>query len=135
MALVVCAVFLVVQISWIAGAVIRDPFHKSFLPMTDFLQKQLAPDSTVTASPELCFIFGFDPKRLRDDALLGYASGRHANFIVISQNVYGTAFDGYRKKRPQLAAYIDWTLGQRYERIYQSDFYGIYRRRDEIGPP
>jgi len=135
MALVVCAVFLVLQISWIAGAVIRDPFHKSFLPMTDFLQKQLTPDATVTASPELCFIFGFDPKRIRDHALLGYASGSYATFIVISQNVYGTAFEGFRKKRPQLAAYIDRTLGQCYERIYQSDFYEIYRRRDEIGPP
>jgi hypothetical protein len=134
MALVVCAVFLALQISWIAGAVIRDPLHKSFLPMTDFLQKQLTrtPDSTVTASPELCFIFGFDPRRIRDHALLGYASGQQANFIVISQNVYGTAFEGYRKRRPQLAAYIDWTLGQRYERIYQSDFYEIYRRRDEV---
>jgi len=135
MALVACAVFLVLQISWIAGAVTRAPLHKSFLPMTDFLQKRLTTDSTVTASPELCFVLGFDPKRLRDDALLGYASARHANFIVISQNAYGTAFDGYRKKKPQLAAYIDLTLSQRYERIYQSDFYEIYRRRGEIGPP
>ncbi|PYU29999.1 MAG: hypothetical protein DMG31_15055 [Acidobacteria bacterium] len=127
-ALVVCAVFLVLQISWNVGAVTRDPLHKSFLPMTNFLQKRLTPDSTVTASPELCFVLGFDPKRLRDNALLGYASGRHASFIVISQNAYGTAFEGFRKNRPELAAYVYFILNTRYERIYHSDFYEIYRQ-------
>jgi hypothetical protein len=129
LAVTLCALFLFLQVGWTLGTVARDPYHKSFLPMANFLHAQLKPESTVTASPELGFTLGFDPKRFRDDALLGYASGREADYIVVGQSAYGTIFADYRKYRPQLAEYVDRLLRERYEEIYHSDFYEIYRRR------
>jgi 4-amino-4-deoxy-L-arabinose transferase-like glycosyltransferase len=123
------AFLLAVQCAWNLAMIRSDYYHASFQPMANFLTRELKPSSTVAASPELGFVLGFHPERLRDDALLGYKSGRLADYFVIPENSYGTMISDTRAHVPEFARYIDTLLAQQYEQVYKSDFYQIYRRK------
>jgi hypothetical protein len=123
---------LAVQCAWNLAMIRSDYYHTSFQPMANFLTRELKPQSTVTSSPELGFVLGFHPARLRDDALLGYKSGRLGDYIVITQNSYETMISGMRTYAPEIGRYIDTLLAQQYDQIYKSDYYQIYRRKSSV---
>jgi hypothetical protein len=123
------AFLLAVQCAWNLALIRADYYHTSFQPMANFLLRELKPQSTVTSGPELGFVLGFHPERLRDDALLGYKTRRLGDYIVIAQNAYGTMITGNREYVPGFGPYVDALLAQQYEQIYKSDFYEIYRRK------
>jgi hypothetical protein len=124
----VVAILVALQIGWVAVAVRKDPYHKSFLPMTAFVRDRIEHRSSdhflVMSSAELGFVTGFN-RILSDDALLGYQSGHKADLIIMDERSYDSQFKGFRLSRPEVADFMRGLL-DRSDLIYNNGYYRVY---------
>jgi hypothetical protein len=123
----VAGALLLLNITWASVGIRRDSYHKSFLPMTSFLTAHLCPACTVTGSGEIGFVMGFNGQ-LKDDALLGYYSGRHPDMIVTDEIAYDAHFQGYARNLPEVSTYVNRLLAEDYRKIFDNGYYRIYAR-------
>jgi 4-amino-4-deoxy-L-arabinose transferase-like glycosyltransferase len=119
------------QVVWAAAGIARDPYHRSFIPMASFVQRQLdlcGRECFVVGSAELGFQLGFT-ERLRDDALLGYRSGLRPNFIVMDQRAYLAHLEAFDSNRPEIARHMRAVLANDMRINYDDGYYQVYGRR------
>ena len=130
MAAAACAaVFLVTSIGGLLYTTfIKDDYHKSYLPMAEFLQRTAAPNDMILASSELGFALGFD-RNIVDDSGFTYFSGKSPEFIVIGDG-YRPFIEHDRRTRPKVYHHLRNMLEQNYTLVYSHAGYDIYERRD-----
>ncbi len=119
------------QLGWSAYSIYNNPYKNKYLPAVAFLRSHAGPNATITGSGELGFELGFDGN-LKDDASLGYFTGRKADFIVVDERAYEQALRSYQEKLPDLDAYVKRILKEEYRRVYDGPFYGIYQRNRDL---
>jgi hypothetical protein len=123
---VMALVFL--QLAWLVMAARKDPYHKSFLPMAAFVQNRIEHGQSdhflVMSSAELGFVTGFN-RHLSDDALLGYQNGHYADLIIFDERSYDTHYEGFQKRRPEVAAHIRALL-EKSGLVYTDGYYKVY---------
>jgi hypothetical protein len=124
----VVALLVGIQSAWIAYSCWQNPYRNVYLPAMAFLDREAGPSSLIIGNSELGFHFGFY-NNLVDDSTLGYYSGKRADFIVVDDNGYRQAFQGYPSKDSGLDHYIQKTLTEDYRPAYQNSIYTVYRRR------
>lgn len=131
---VACAsavVLIALHAGWIANTVRKDPYHKSFLPMAEFVRQQIHANRDkpflVMSSAELGFAISFDGP-LSDDALLGYGSGRRADVVIMEARSYESHYQGFQRYRPEVAAHIRRLLEQELRLAYNDGYYKVYAR-------
>jgi hypothetical protein len=120
------AALILLHIGWLAATVRKDPYHRSFVPMTLFVSNWMEshPAKRITASAELGFAIGFH-EPLRDDALLGYQSGRVPDLFVFDERSYASHLEGFGRLRPEVARHIRGLM-ERYRRVYSDGYYSVY---------
>lgn len=120
---------ILLQWGWVALSAAKDPYHRSYLPMADYVSRQVSTTGVrpyrITASAELGFAIGFH-EPLRDDALIGYQSGRHADLIVFEERSYDSHLGGFAIQRPEVANYIRDLLKREYRCTYTDGYYKVY---------
>jgi hypothetical protein len=124
----VAALLVTLQTAWIAYACWQNPYHKQYLPAMAFLDQHAGPNALIIGNSELGFHFGFY-NNVIDDSTLGYYSGKRPDFIVVDDNGYAGAFEGYPLTDPGLDRFIHKTLNEDFQRVYANAVYTIYRRR------
>jgi hypothetical protein len=126
---------LLLNFGWAAREIRRNPYHQSFLPMARFVRQKI--DSSkkrpyiVTGSAELGFAVGFDPP-LVDDALLGFASGKHPDLFVWEPRTYASHWEGFQKYRPEVANYITRLRETEFRKVYTDGYYSVYERLPSV---
>ena len=66
----------------------RDDYHKTYLPVADFLKSHAKPSDLILAGSEFGFAMGFD-RNMVDDERITYSSHKKPDFIVVSPNYQG----------------------------------------------
>jgi hypothetical protein len=120
-------VLLALQLAWAAYGIRRDLYHTAYLPAAEYLKQHAAPGDLLYAVSEFGFTLGFYGN-LRDDATLGYFTGKRAAYIVVDAAGYEQAFKGFAAKNPQLDQYVRKTLAEEYRKVYSGPVYEIYQR-------
>ena len=103
---------------------VKNDYRDIYLPATDFIARNARPEDTIFASTEWGFALGFD-RRIIDDHVFGYRSGKSADFIVMNLE---RQRELQTNRWPEVAAFLRAKLGG-YDRVYSNAGYVIYRRR------
>jgi hypothetical protein len=126
------ALLVLLQWGWVAVTARKDGYHNSFLPMVEYVRRQIpsspAQPYRITASAELGFALGFG-EPLRDDALIGYQSGRHPDLIVFEERSYESHLEGFSINRPEVAHYIRRLLATDFVQTFTDGYYKVYTRK------
>jgi 4-amino-4-deoxy-L-arabinose transferase-like glycosyltransferase len=121
-----CA-FVLLHLAGNAYVMVRDSYHKSYLPAVNFLNQNSGEQSLIMGTSELSFgLKSYDS--LSDDKYLGYNSGRTPDFIVVDAR-YEQEQEAVRDKRPEIYRHINRLLAEDYRRVYDQASYKIYARR------
>lgn len=123
------ALLLGLQLVWTASSILRDPYHRTFLPMTRYVGNRLhdcGAQCVVIASAEAGLALGFDDTRLHDDFLLGYRSGLKPDYIVMDGKGYYSNLEGLDTTYPAIAGYMHDLLKQRYRKVYSDGYYDVF---------
>jgi 4-amino-4-deoxy-L-arabinose transferase-like glycosyltransferase len=115
------------QLGGIAQRVRLDPYGERYMPTIEFLQREVPPDATIFGSSELGFHLGFD-RRLVDDTVLGYRSGRRADYIVVDDR-YTQWFHDILSGRPAIQQHILRLLTTEYDKVYENPGFTVYKRK------
>jgi 4-amino-4-deoxy-L-arabinose transferase-like glycosyltransferase len=102
-----------------------------YQPTIAALQRDLQPGQSVIGSAELGFGLGFD--RVKDDASLGYYSGKRPDFIVIDGN-YRAHLADLAHTRPVVYASLRNMLQTAYQPLYANALYTVYARTRKATP-
>lgn len=101
-------------------------YQRLYLPAVAAVDTATSPGSTVFASSE--FFFGMNCKRcLKDDARLGFDSGRSADVVVINADFQEIMS---RFRRPEAIAHVKRVLSGPLRVIHQSAAYRVYARAE-----
>lgn len=117
-----------IHLGWIAYTCRQDAYHHSYLQAMSYLDRHAGPDSLIVGESELLFHYGFRGN-IVDDAVLGYYSGKRADFIVASFNGYGETIKDVASKDPAVGRYVHQTLADDYRQVYSDRIYTVYQRR------
>jgi 4-amino-4-deoxy-L-arabinose transferase-like glycosyltransferase len=132
------AILLGLQLVWTGSSIIRDPLHRSFLPMSRYVRDRLhncGDRCILIASAELGLELGFDDSRLHDDFLLGYRSGLKPDYIVMDGKGYYSNLEGLDTTYPAIAAYMHGLLARRYHKIYSDGYYDVFALNETAASP
>jgi len=102
-----------------------------YQPMIAALQHDLRPGQRIIGSAELGFGLGFD--RVKDDANLGYYSGRQPDFIVMDPN-YRAHLAELARTRPAVYVSLRDMLAGAYQPLYSNAIYTVYGHRVKATP-
>ena len=117
-----------VQVGWTAYACRQDPYHNSYLRVIAYLNQHASSKSLIMGDSELAFGRGFYSNFIADSTL-GYCSGKHADFIVVSFNGFAELFKVFETEDAGLDRYVHQTLTEDYRKVYVDRIYTIYQRR------
>ena len=118
------AVLLAVPLARTGRRIAADDYHRSYLPVANFLQKQRF--NSVIASAELGFRLGFDG-RVVDDILLGYRSGKLPDYIVVDDVRYRDNLLELRVEEPQAYEHAMALLQKEYRTVFDRVVTGFMR--------
>ena len=118
----------VLQTGGVVMRVAANTYQRQYLPVVQFLQTQAGPGELIMGGAELGFALGFT-ERLVDDARLGFHSGRHAELIVVDER-YQSWFTTILASEPDVQAYVQRLLAERYSPVYSRAPYVVYRCRE-----
>jgi hypothetical protein len=105
----------------------RDDYHKTYLPVADFLKSHATASDLILAGSEFGFAMGFD-RNMVDDVRLTYVSHKRPDFIVVSPN-YESFIETDRRNWPAAYEYIESLLKERYVVVYSEGGYRVFRRK------
>jgi hypothetical protein len=120
------AVILCITVGGTAFVVVRDDYHREFLPAADYLKAHAAPQDVIMASAELGFELGWD-RPLVDDVRLGYSSGKRPQWIVFEQR-YEEWTEVAAHAAPEVHGYIAKMLKDEFQPVFSENGYTIYGR-------
>ena len=103
---------------------------KQYQPAVDYVQTHGRPDSTIFAPGEFAWGFDFHPRML-DDLRLGYYSKRQAEWVIVDSR-WRELWENYRRREPELFAYLENSLRERYEKVQEVGGYEIFRLRGAV---
>jgi hypothetical protein len=104
----VAAGFCLLQMGGSLYIIYQNPYHREYLPVTDFVLQQASPGDRIVGTSELGFGIGFD--RLIDDMSLGYFGGKPSPDILILNPRYLAFYDQMRRENPPAYAFIEQRL-------------------------
>ena len=119
------AVLILLETGYAAALIVQRKYDSVYRPVIAALQREMRPGQSVIGSAELGFGLGFD--RVKDDANLGYYSGRRPDFIVIDSN-YRAHLTELARTRPAVYSYLEGMLAGEYRQFYSNSNYSIYAR-------
>ncbi len=123
----IASAFFLIQVAGTVQRARADAFHKSYLPVIEFLRANNAGYSApVIGASELWFGLGPEAKLL-DDMRLGYYSGWQPKWIV-TNNFYGDAFTRIRREEPAVWNHVKGVMG-RFDRVFSTEGFTVYRER------
>lgn len=128
--LVVLAGYGALQVGGTAFRIRERSMAKLYQPAVDYVVSHGRPDSTIFAPGEFAWGFDFSP-RMIDDLRLGYYSKREAEWVIVDAR-WRELWENYRRREPELFAYLESSLRERYERVQEVGGYEIFRRRGAV---
>jgi len=102
-----------------------------YQPAVNYIQQNGPPGSLIFAPGEFAWGFDFQP-RLVDDLRLGYYSHRRAEWVIVDSR-WRELWEIYRRKQPELFAFLENSLKQTYGKVQETGGYEIYRLRPGAG--
>lgn len=126
--LAMLAGLMLLQTGYAVALIAQRKYDTLYRPAIAALAHNLQPGQTVIGSAELGFGLGFD--RVKDDANLGYYSGRRPDFIVIDSN-YRAHLAELAEARPEVYASLRNMLAAAYSPLYSNASYDVYARRQD----
>jgi len=118
----VAAGFCLLQMGGSMYIIYQNPYHREYLPVTDFVLQQAVPGDRIVGTSELGFGIGFD--RLIDDMSLGYFAGKPSPDILILNPRYLTFYDQMRRENPPAYAFIEQRLSG-FEPAFQTSAFTV----------
>ena len=115
------------QIADAARQIRRDPLRTEYLPVADWLVRNLGPTDQVIGGAEFGYPFRFSG-RLSDDVRLGYSTGLQPRYIVTS-GWYRDWFRSAKLREPAVSAHIECILTREYVKALVSGEFIVYERR------
>lgn len=112
-------------------SLVKDDYHRSFLPAAMFLKRTAGPRDLILASSIFGFPLGFDRNIVDDDAFT-YETHKVPDFIVIG-NGYRQFIEHSRTAAPEVYEYVETLLRRNYVLVYSHADYDIFERRDRRG--
>jgi hypothetical protein len=123
----VAALFFAVNTGGLLYTSYRDDYHKTYLPVADFLKSHAKSSDLILAGSEFGFAMGFD-RNMVDDERITYSSHKTPDFIVVSPNYQGF-IEADRRSWPAAYSYIENLLAETYTPIYSENGYTIFERK------
>lgn len=120
------AILILLETGYAAALIAQRKYDTLYQPVIAELRRAMQPGQSVIGSAELGYGLGFD--RVKDDANLGYYSGRRPAFIVMDPN-YRAHLAQLAHTRPAVYAYLQDLLAARYRLIYSNHNYSVYALR------
>ena len=114
-------------------SLVKDDYHRAFLPAAMFLKQAAQPHDLILASSEFGFPLGFD-RNIVDDHAFTYDSHKSPDFIVIG-NGYRRALDHSRLAHPEVYKYFKDLLDRNYTLVYSHAGYDIFKIRHRTASP
>ncbi len=108
-------------------SLVKNDYHRSFLPAAMFLKRTAAPRDLILAGSEFGFALGFDSNIVDDDAFT-FDSHKAPDFIVIG-NGYREFLDHSRSARPEVYSYFENLLARNYTLVYSHAGFDIFESR------
>jgi 4-amino-4-deoxy-L-arabinose transferase-like glycosyltransferase len=107
-----------------AFVMLRDSYHKNYLPAMSFLNQTVGADSLVFGTSELSFgLRNYDT--LLDDKWLGYHTSRKADLIVLDSR-YEQEQQAAAKREPEILQHVNHILSRGYRLVYDGKPYHIF---------
>jgi hypothetical protein len=103
----------------------RDRYHSVYMIAGSFLNQNMQPTDSVTASSEFWFVLNHKGN-LIDDYRLGFLTGRKSVFIVIDNLRYMDGTD----TQPAARQHIEKLLQNDYAIVYEDEMYKIYKQKE-----
>jgi 4-amino-4-deoxy-L-arabinose transferase-like glycosyltransferase len=125
------ALLILIDTGYAAGLIAQRSYAAIYQPVIAVLQREMRPGQSVIGSAELGFGLGFD--RVKDDANLGYYSGRRPDFIVIDPNYRAHLAELARTSSPVYRT-LENMLATEYQSIYSNRNYSVYARIEQPLP-
>lgn len=124
------SVLVLPQIADAARQIHRDPFRTEYLPVADWLVRNLGTTDRVIGGAEFGYPLGFSG-RLSDDVRLGYFTGLQPRYIVTSE-WYRDWFRSAKLREPAVSAHIQCVLTREYVKALVSGEFVVYERREQL---
>ena len=121
-----------IQIGSVLADALRFSYQRDYLSVVSYLRSNTRAEDTITGSAELAFGLGFYNPQLRDDAWLGYWSGRQPSIVVFDRWHYTSVAEAAEARGMPVANYIASMLNTQFRLVKEISGYRIYRRH-EIG--
>lgn len=102
----------------------RDRYHNVYSAAGEFLNQNMQPTDSVTASSEFWFVLN-NKENLIDDYRLGFLTGKQCNFIIVDNLRYKDGTDN----QPAARQYIENLLQNNYAMVYEDESYRIYKQK------
>lgn len=125
--LVLASLLLSLQFARTAHVLKMDTYRTQYLPAVRFLEKDVQSGKLIVGDAILAFGLGFT-KTVIEDLRLGYYTHKTADTIVVNDR-YKEWFVRLRRREPDVYAYVSTLLSTRYERVYDTEAFTIYRLR------
>jgi 4-amino-4-deoxy-L-arabinose transferase-like glycosyltransferase len=107
-------------------SVIKNDYHRIYLPLAEFIRTEANPNDTIFASSEFGFALGHDSK-IVDDLFLGYYSRKSPDLIVLNpKQEQSLGKNGWVDAAPH--EYVKNLLDRHFTRVYSRGGYAVYRR-------
>jgi 4-amino-4-deoxy-L-arabinose transferase-like glycosyltransferase len=105
-----------------------DAYHRSYVPMTEYLKTHAAPDDLIFASSETGFALGFD-RNIVDDRYFGYYTGKVPRFLVVTPGSRADSAARQKKGNEPQDQYLNTMIDREFNRVYAGPGFEIYERR------
>ncbi len=122
------ATFLAVNTGGLLFKIYKDDYHRTYLPVVEFLQAHAKRSDLILAGSEFGFGMGFD-RNIVDDVNFTYASHKKPEFIVVSPN-YQSFLEHNKSARPYVYAFDQQLFDEKYKKVFSQQGYDILQRRD-----
>jgi hypothetical protein len=126
---VAVSILVLPQIADAVRQIRRDPRRTEYLPVADWLVRNLGPTDQVIAGAEFGYPLGFSG-RLSDDVRLGYFTDLQPRYIVTSA-WYRDWFQSAKLREPAVSAHIQCILTRDYVRALVSGEFIVYERKEQ----
>ena len=125
--------FCVLQAGGTLYRIREQSFARAYQPVVDYIQRNGPPGAVIFAPGEFAWGFDFQP-RLVDDLRLGYYSHRRAEWVIVDSR-WRELWEIYRRRQPELFAYLETSLHETYAKVHETGGYEIFRLRPAAAIP
>ena len=119
--------FLLVNIFGLIYTIVKDDYHKQYVPVADFLRNHAKAGDLILADSTFGFALGFDGN-IVDDRAFTYLSHKTPKFIVVTPK-YQKFIEADRVRFPSMYTFIQNLFTRHYEEVFSNKDYRVLRAR------